>query len=49
MEVVASVAWEKVEQVLGHRMTETDYYPPRWLVDDFPSEDEFEELGNDGL
>ncbi|MDB5387841.1 MAG: hypothetical protein JWM11_3487 [Planctomycetaceae bacterium] len=46
-DLVATADWNKVQQVLGHRLKETDYYPPRWLVDEFPTETEFHLLGND--
>lgn len=48
-ELVAAVSWEKVQDVLRHRLTETDYYPPRWLVEDFPTDEEFAGLGGGEL
>jgi hypothetical protein len=38
------VPWERVEETVGHLMTEQDCYPPRWLVTDFPSPDQIEQM-----
>ncbi len=37
--------WERVWEVAGHRMKKLDLYPPRWLLDDFPTPDELERIG----
>jgi hypothetical protein len=39
-----TASWQRVRDVLGHRMTATDHYPERWLVETFPSEDELTRL-----
>lgn len=39
------VSWERMEAVAGHLMAPLDCYPPRWLVDGFPSRDEIEKMG----
>lgn len=44
-ELVTAVSWERVQDVLSHRLIETEYYPSRWLVEDFPTAEEFAELG----
>jgi hypothetical protein len=41
----AAARWEKVEQVVGHLMKPTEYYPERVLVEEFPSEEELQALG----
>lgn len=48
-DVVASAAWEDVLQIVGHRMRELDFYPPRYEVLEFPSDEELLALGNEGL
>jgi uncharacterized protein YtpQ (UPF0354 family) len=39
------VRWERLEQTIGQRMIPLDCYPPRWSVDDFPSEAEIAQMG----
>ena len=39
-----TASWEKVWDVLSHRMIATDHYPERWLVETFPSEEELARL-----
>lgn len=36
--------WSRVRSVLSHRMTPTEHYPERWLVDSFPTDDQLREL-----
>jgi uncharacterized protein YtpQ (UPF0354 family) len=48
-DVVATVSWSKVQRVLRHRLQKTDHYPPRWLVEEFPTAEEFAQLGNEPL
>lgn len=38
-------AWQKVVDVVGHRMRREDMYPPRYFVDSFPTEAEFKAIG----
>ena len=38
------VAWDRLQAVVGHLMAPLDCYPPRWLVDDFPSRAEIEKM-----
>jgi uncharacterized protein YtpQ (UPF0354 family) len=38
------VTWERLEAVAGHLMAPLDCYPPRWMVDGFPSKDEIEKM-----
>lgn len=38
------VAWEDLQRVAGHRMKPQSMYPPRWLVEDFPSTEELAQL-----
>jgi hypothetical protein len=45
-EIVASVPWHKVEKVVGHLMSDVDLYPRRFLVTEFPSEQELRQLGD---
>jgi hypothetical protein len=30
--------------VVGHRLKALDCYPPRWIVDEFPSAEEIEQM-----
>lgn len=39
-----TASWQRVNEVLSHRMTATDHYPERWLVETFPSERELTHL-----
>lgn len=43
--IVASGCWEEVQNVVGHLMDETDDYPPRFVVNDFPSDDQLAAIG----
>lgn len=45
--IVASAPWHKVEKIVGHLMSDVDLYPRRFLVNDFPSAAELEQLGNE--
>ena len=38
------VSWDRLLAVVGHLMTPLDCYPPRWLVEDFPSKDQIEKM-----
>lgn len=38
------VSWDHLLAVAGHLMTPLDCYPPRWLVEDFPSRDQIEKM-----
>lgn len=38
------VTWDRLLAVAGHLMTPLDCYPPRWLVEDFPSRDQIEKM-----
>ncbi len=31
------VGWERVQEIVGHLMQPKDTYPPRWLVEEFPT------------
>ena len=42
--VKAFVPWERLEETVGHRLEPLDCYPPRWLVETFPSPDEIAEM-----
>ena len=48
-EVTRMATWEQVYSVAGHRMKPLDMYPPRWLLDDFPSPNELEKIGGEPL
>jgi len=37
--------WEDVQRVVGHLMVEQQEYPPRYLVDDFPTPEELAAIG----
>ena len=37
--------WDRLVEVAGELMEPEDCYPPRWLVGDFPSDDQIEETG----
>ena len=39
-----TASWDRVREVLSHRMAATDHYPERWLVESFPSEEELSRL-----
>lgn len=44
-EVVAAAPWHKVERIVGHLLCDADLYPKRYLVSDFPSDEELAALG----
>ena len=37
--------WDRLVEVAGELMEPEDCYPPRWLVEDFPSEEQIAEAG----
>ncbi|MGE3809736.1 MAG: DUF1444 family protein [Gemmataceae bacterium] len=39
-EVVASGDWDRVQEVVGHLMQAGVRYPPRWSVDEFPTDEQ---------
>ncbi|QDU58079.1 hypothetical protein Pan181_43050 [Aeoliella mucimassa] len=43
--LAAAASWEQVEQVVGSAMSPTDFYPERYRVERFPTEQELELLG----
>ncbi|MFO1023209.1 MAG: DUF1444 family protein [Planctomycetales bacterium] len=43
-DLVGFVPWDRARKVLGSKMECLPYHPPRWLVNGFPSEQEFAEL-----
>ena len=45
--IAANAGWEHVCEVIGDRMKATEDYPPRFLVESFPTEDELEKIGMD--
>jgi hypothetical protein len=38
-------SWDKVQEVAGDLMTLTEEYPPRWLVEEFPTAEQLEAMG----
>lgn len=46
-EIVASAPWHKVQKVVGHLMSDVDLYPKRYLVTEFPSDEELAQLGKE--
>lgn len=42
---LASGPWEQVERIAGRLMKPQDCYPPRYLVEEFPSADELQQIG----
>jgi uncharacterized protein YtpQ (UPF0354 family) len=44
-EVVASGDWDRVQAIVGHLMKAGSRYPPRWLVDEFPSDEQLARIG----
>lgn len=38
------VPWERVQAVVGHMFEPLDCYPPRWLVTDFPTPEQWEQM-----
>jgi hypothetical protein len=43
-ELLAQASWDRVQQVVGHLLHAQDCYPPRYLVSDFPSDREIQQL-----
>ncbi|MCE9556350.1 MAG: hypothetical protein K8T91_23625 [Planctomycetes bacterium] len=43
--MVAAGDWDKVVGIVGHLMEETDYYPPRFRVREFPTEEQLAAIG----
>jgi hypothetical protein len=42
--------WDRVQQIVGHLMTPMDdLYPPRFYVDEFPSDEQLRAIGNERL
>ncbi|MFC1597100.1 hypothetical protein ACFL5Q_04060 [Planctomycetota bacterium] len=46
-DVVASGPWEHVQSVVGHLMKQTDDYPARYLVEEFPTDDQLAAIGKE--
>lgn len=46
-DIVASGDWEKVEQIVGHLMEETDMYPIRYRVREFPTDEQLAAIGTE--
>jgi uncharacterized protein YtpQ (UPF0354 family) len=44
--IVASGEWDHVFQIVGHLMEETDLYPIRYRVREFPTDDELAAIGS---
>ncbi len=44
-DIVAVARWEQAQAVLGEMMKPVGLYPERYLVEDFPSEDQLTALG----
>ena len=44
-EVVAEAPWEHVQSVVGHLMKETDNYPVRYFVEEFPTAEQLAKIG----
>ena len=38
------VPWHEIEAQVGHMLTPLDYFPPRWFVDEFPSDEQIAEM-----
>jgi hypothetical protein len=47
-EIVATVPWEQAQAVLGQRIKPVGLYPERYLVEGFPTEEQFALLRSDG-
>jgi hypothetical protein len=47
--LVASASWDKVVEVVGERMEQTEHYPPRFRVESFPTEEELQQLGSEEI
>ena len=39
------VPWDKVVEELGLLMQPLDYWPPRWAVEQFPTDEQLEKMG----
>jgi len=46
-DIVASGEWDHVHGVVGHLMEETDMYPIRYRVREFPTDEQLAEIGNE--
>lgn len=46
-DLVASGEWDKVRQVIGDLMEETDLYPARYRVREFPTDEQLAAIGNE--
>lgn len=46
-ELLARVPWQRVQQIVGHLLQPQDFYPPRYLVTDFPNEQQLAKLATD--
>ena len=42
--VAAFAKWERVVEICGSMMEEQDVYPPRFLVNEYPSEEQLQQL-----
>jgi hypothetical protein len=45
--IAAAAPWHKMEKIVGHLLTDTDLYPRRYLVSEFPSDEELTQLGKE--
>ena len=43
--IAANAGWEHACEVIGERMTPTEDYPPRFLVESFPTAEELQRIG----
>lgn len=41
------VGWQQVQDVVGHLMQPEDTYPPRWLVNEFPTDEQLAAMGGE--
>lgn len=46
-DIIADAPWERVQAVVGDLMKPVGLYPERYLVEDFPSEDQLAALGSE--
>lgn len=44
-DICAMAPWAKVEEIAGHLLKPTDYYPPRFEVEEFPTDEDLAALG----
>jgi hypothetical protein len=42
--VARFVCWEQLQEHVGSMMQPLEMYPPRWLVDDFPTPEQVEQM-----